>query len=103
MAKAKQEKQEVAKMAQVPIDSLAEIVEVENAETELDVKEPIPKIYIPDIPAQIVTEEPLKLQVSEPKKETEIQFLYKILQIQENGGFGRHLDRLILDRIKSLS
>ena len=66
-------------------------------------KNQFPKIYIPDIPAQIVTEEPLKLQVSEPKKETEIQFLYKILQIQENGGFGRHLDRLILDRIKSLS
>jgi len=93
MAKAKQEKQEVAKMAQVPIDSLAEIVEVENAETELYVKEPIPKIYIPDIPAQMV----------DTVKETEVDFLYKILHIQEEGGFGRHLHPLIKERIKSLS
>jgi len=99
-------KKQVAQTAQEPIDGLAEIVEHkedEHPEQETVVEEEISKIYIPDIPAQIVTEEPLKLQVSEPKKETEIQFLYKILQIQENGGFGRHLDRLILDRIKSLS
>jgi hypothetical protein len=98
MARPKKEKQEVAQMAQEPIDSLAEIVEHkedEQPEQETVVEEEMAKIYIPDIPAQII--------VQEPKQETEIQFLYKILQIQENGGFGRHLDRLILDRIKSLS
>lgn len=95
-------KKQVAQTAQEPIDGLAEIIEqpiVENNEHETVVEEPVkeemPKIYIPDIPAQMI--------VQEPKQETEIQFLYKILQIQENGGFGRNLDRLIIDRIKSLS
>lgn len=91
MAKAKKEKVVEEDIIEQPI--------VENTEPETVVEEPvkeeIPKFYIPDIPAQMT--------VQESKQETEIQFLYKILQIQENGGFGRHLDRLILDRIKSLS
>lgn len=96
-------KKQVAQMAQEPVDSLAEIVEqpiVENNEHETVVEEPVkeemPKFYIPDIPAQMLEEEV-------PEESDEIQFLRRILNIQNDGGFGRHLDRLILDRIKSLS
>lgn len=35
--------------------------------------------------------------------ETEVNFLKRILYIQESGGFGNHLNKLINDRIKSLS
>ncbi len=34
--------------------------------------------------------------------ETEIEFLKRILNIQESGGFGRHLDKVINERIKLL-
>lgn len=93
-------KKQVAQTAQEPIDGLAKIIEqpiVENTEPETVVEEPVkeemPKIYIPDIPAQMV----------EPVAETEVEFLYRILMIQEEGGFGRHLHPLIKERIKSLS
>lgn len=65
--------------------------------------EEMPKVYIPDIPAQMV--EPKKEDNSvpeEPKGETEIEFLQKILFIQEDGGFGMHLHKLINNRIKAL-
>lgn len=54
-------------------------------------------IYIPDIPAQMI-EQPI-----ENKIETETEFLLRILQIQEDGGFGRHLNKVIYDRIKLIS
>jgi len=76
---------------------------IEQLPEEIKVVDPVPDvmeqegiknpIYVPDIPAQMV---------EVPKKETEIEFLYRILQIQSDGGFGRHLDQLILQRIKSL-
>lgn len=64
----------------------------------------IPKVFIPDTPAQMI--EPVKQDISVPeqlKGENEIQFLQRILFIQEDGGFGRHLHTLIKERIKSLS
>lgn len=54
-------------------------------------------IYIPDIPAQMI--EP----VVNDNKETETEFLLRILQIQEDGGFGRHLNGIIYERIKLIS
>lgn len=50
-------------------------------------------IFVPDIPAQII-------EVDEYTDE--IVFLRRVLDIQREGGFGRHLDVLINDRIKSL-
>jgi hypothetical protein len=80
------------------------IIEVTEEVTEPIIEEEMPKIFIPDIPAQIL--EPKKEDISvpeQPKGETEIHFLQRILMIQENGGFGRHLNGIIYDRIKSLS
>ena len=56
-------------------------------------------IYIPDIPAQMIDNS----KPEEPSGETETEFLLRILNIQYEGGFGRHLDRIITERIKSLS
>ena len=77
--------------------------EVTNAETtdtttteETDVVETVEEqpekeyVYVPDVPAQMVTET------------AEILFLRKILKIQHEGCFGRHLDTIINDRIKEL-
>lgn len=56
-------------------------------------------IYVPDIPAQMID-----ISVPEqPKGETEIQFLQRILNKQHDGGFGRHLDDMINERIKELN
>jgi hypothetical protein len=58
-------------------------------------------VYIPEIPAQM--EEEVIPVVNEVKLVSdEIGFLQNILQIQRNGGFGRHLDGIINDRIKTL-
>lgn len=67
-------------------------------ETNLEVPEEVvvveaPPIYIPDTPAQCVD---IK------NNSEEINFLERILDIQHTGGFGRHLDVLINERIKSL-
>jgi hypothetical protein len=81
-----------------------QIIEVTEEAEEPIVEAEMPKIYIPDIPAQMVEEKKLDLYVPEqPKVETEIEFLQRILFIQENGGFGRHLNGIINERIKSLS
>jgi len=95
MAKAKKEKPvEEEIISEQPIEQLPEEIElvapVPDVMEQEGVKNPI---YVPDIPAQMI---------EQPKKETEIEFLYRILQIQSDGGFGRHLDQLILQRIKSL-
>lgn len=58
-------------------------------------------LFVPDIPAQM--EEPKVQKVTEEKPDTdEVLFLRRILQIQEEGGFGKHLHDLINERIKSL-
>lgn len=51
-------------------------------------------VYVPDVPAQMIEEEPVK--------ETEAEFLKRLLAIQHTGGFGRHLDDVINERIKSI-
>jgi len=88
-----------------PIEEIKEqIIEVTEEVTEPIVEEEMPKIFIPDIPAQMVEEKKQDLSVPEqPKGETEIQFLQRILHKQEEGGFGRHLNPMIIERIKSLS
>ena len=93
MAKAKKviTEPQVAQMAQTP-DSLAEIVD-------------IPKIFVPDIPAQEEVKKVVKEEevIVSNKPITEIEFLKYILHKQHTGGFGRHLDELINERIKSIS
>ena len=65
-------------------------------------------ISIPDIPAQMeetveINEQSANQVYNEPKPDTdEVLFLKQILEIQEQGGFGKHLHDLIYDRIKSL-
>lgn len=64
--------------------------------------ESVPEV-IETVHEEITVKEVVTSIPQEPKGETEIEFLQRILFIQEQGGFGRHLDRLIYDRIKSLS
>lgn len=75
-----------------------------NAENK---KEPI---SMPDIPEQLWDDKNVletfeqivcenEIQISETD---EILFLRKILDIQQSGCFGRHLDQLINERIKEL-
>ena len=66
-------------------------------ETEItasDVPQEAAPIYIPDTPMQE--------EVVEKPESDEILFLRRILQIQNEGGFGRHLNGIINERIKSL-
>lgn len=65
-------------------------------ESESKTEEEDVSVYVPDIPAQAV-------EVKKEKPDTdEILFLKRILQIQEEGGFGKHLHDIINERIKSL-
>jgi hypothetical protein len=41
-------------------------------------------------------------EMVEIKKETEKEFLLRLIHIQHNGGFGKHLDNIINERINSL-
>lgn len=70
------------------------------------VTEVVEPVYVPDVPAQMI-EEPKEEKKVTPKKEVsekdEVLFLKRILHIQHSGGFGRHLDDIIYDRIKELS
>lgn len=83
------------------------VTELNNLDSEREIHDEILRIkptYIPDIPAQMI--EPIKEDLSvpeQPKGETEIEFLRRILHKQHEGGFGRQLDDMINDRIKSLS
>lgn len=67
-------------------------------------------VSFPNVNIPTVTEEPKEQPIAEavvsaePKADSdEVLFLKNILQIQHEGGFGRHLDNLIYDRIKLLS
>jgi len=82
------------------IEPTVEVIEETAAEPIAEELE-IPTIYIPDIPAQMI--ETKTSEHETPTVETEIDFLQRILNIQENGGFGRHLNGIIYERIKSLS
>jgi len=96
MAKAKKEKvvEDEIKEEQ-PTEILPEEVPFEAPISDVmeqgGIKNPV---YIPDIPAQMI---------EQPKKETEIEFLERILYKQEDGGFGRHLHPMIKERIKLIS
>ena len=57
-------------------------------------------VYVPDIPAQMI-EESRTIEHTDVV-ESEVGFLKRILHIQHNGGFGRHLDDIINERIKML-
>lgn len=65
-------------------------------------------IYIPDIPAQMEKPQTVTTTASNVVINTEISdtdeivFLRRILQIQQEGCFGKHLDQLIYQRIKQL-
>lgn len=63
-------------------------------------------VVVPDAIEPIV-EEPKEEKKAAIKKEVtekdEVLFLKRILHIQHSGGFGRHLDDIIYDRIKELS
>lgn len=72
------------------------IVETEVYKEEVPVLEQkgiVEPRYIPDIPAQMIEEE---------KESDEILFLRRVLKIQDDGGFGRHLNEIINERIKAL-
>ena len=93
----------IASIEEQKIEEVISETEV-NPINELPVSEEMPKIYIPDVPSQIIEVKKQDDSVpEEPKGETEIEFLQRIMFIQEDGGFGRHLHQIILNRIKSLS
>jgi len=89
----------------VKIGTLSESPDSEVIEVDMPISEAVSKglvkehpVYIPEIPAQIID-----TSVTEkPTGETEIKFLERLLHIQHSGGWGRHLDEIINDRIKSL-
>lgn len=65
--------------------------------------------YIPDMPCQMMglINNLKNTNMNEQKKEIkedseEVKLLKKILYIQHNGGWGRHLDQIIYDRLKLL-
>lgn len=69
---------------------------------------PKENIYIPDVPAQM-EEELQSVQILEDKVEVveevqsdEISFLKRLLDIQHSGGWGKHLDGVINERINEL-
>lgn len=83
-----------------PVEKLPEVIGFELPLSDVMQEEGIVHpIYVPDMPAQMLDSS----FAEEPKDETEIEFLQRILWIQEDGGFGRHLHTIINDRIKSLS
>ena len=86
MAKAKKEVVEIhqEEVVETPVEDTTEIVEEKVVESLFGEKkdESIPEL---------------------PKGETEVDFLQRILNIQHIGGFGRHLDDIIYDRIKFLN
>jgi len=99
MSKSTKPKEEIKVETAKP--AVEHIVEVKNEQAD---SVEIPKIFIPDIPAQIIEEKKEDISVPEsPKGESEIEFLKRILFIQENGGFGMHLHPMIKERIKTLN
>lgn len=66
--------------------------------------------FVPDVPAQmeelqsvqIVEDKVEVVEVIEKAESSEILFLKKILEIQHNGGWGKHLDGVINERINEL-
>ena len=64
-------------------------------ETVIETVNENPK-FIPDVPAQMEEQK-------EEVRETEVEFLQRLLHIQHTGGFGRHLDEVIGERIKYLA
>lgn len=109
MSKPKTKKQEEIKVEEVIPTETESIIE-EPAEPTIDeVEEPVAEepeptiepVYIPEIPAQM-DEVVSPIVVEEKPESDEVLFLQNILQIQRNGGFGRHLDGIINDRIKTL-
>lgn len=73
------------------------------SEPETTTTEPVTEvveepIYVPEVPAQI-EEHTSNIEVTETD---EILFLRSILDKQRSGGFGRHLDGMINERINFL-
>lgn len=113
MAKAKKEKQvEEENIKASTGEEYAEPLGVEKNIVEDDVfkqKEIDTPVYVPEIPIQIIEDNVtatvsagFSLQVKTEPETDEILFLRKILKIQSEGCFGRHLDKLINDKIKDL-
>ncbi len=75
--------------------------ESENITEQPGIETPV---STPDIPAQMEEQLPIAQVVYpiEEKESDEILFLRRILHIQHTGGFGRHLDDIIYERIKEL-
>lgn len=71
----------------------------ENQMTSESVPEEVVETAISKPEVKEVTD---SIPVVTPTKETELQFLERILHKQHGGGFGRHLDDMINERIKSL-
>jgi len=93
---------------------MAKAKKVVTEVTELETEQPI---HIPDIPAQMTDEqaetvkeetdftqsvtEDVKVEYIAPEND-EVRFLKAILHKQHTGCFGRHLDDMINERIKTL-
>lgn len=90
ISKKTSEKEEVVNLEPATETPLAEVV-VEEALASMPVNEELVEKVVEEV-------------VSEKEKTlTETEFLQRILQIQREGGFGRHLDALIADRIKEIN
>lgn len=81
------------------------IDEMEESINIPELKKDMPFIYIPDIPAQMieVNEPVLSEQVNVVNIESETLFLTRLMEYQNNGGWGRHLNPMITERLKILN
>lgn len=92
MAKASKKTSET--LGQMPEEVVSESVPQETLEVEVLQEEVVEEVATPIVEELIETSEP---------KLTETEFLQKILFIQKDGGFGRHLDAMIAERIKEIN
>lgn len=78
-------------------DIPAQMMDAETSETVVETYEL--SVIIPD---EHITIEETVVKEAEIKENDEILFLRSVLQKQHDGGFGRHLDEMIYNRIKEL-
>lgn len=102
MAKASRKKIEEEIITEPIVETIEETEISPETEQETIKEEPI---FVPDIPAQVVEE--VKVVEVEPVVnsgiESETEFLIRLMNYQNNGGWGRHLNPMIKERIELIN
>lgn len=99
MAKASRKKTE--EEITEPIVETIEETEISTETKQETIKEE--PIFVPDIPAQVVEEVKVVEPVVNSGIESETEFLIRLMNYQNNGGWGRHLNPMIKERIELIN